>query len=128
MNNSSERTAQLLWAELVTVAEAQVTQAGLWPEGEKPERVPQGGGEAGALGIARVTPGRLSVSRAGLLRGLLWSLPLQNRVWPGGQQEHLTKGNGDSSAGECFPPPHWHSSFYSRNNPAPTSIFSDLYS
>ena len=42
MNNSSERTAQLLWAvELVTVAEAQVTQAGLWPEGEKPERVPQ---------------------------------------------------------------------------------------
>lgn len=42
MNNSSERTAQLLWAvELVTVAEAQVTQAGLWPEGEKPGRVPQ---------------------------------------------------------------------------------------
>lgn len=42
LNNSSERTAQLLWAvELVTVAEAQVTQAGLWPEGEKPERVPQ---------------------------------------------------------------------------------------
>ena len=28
LNNSSERTAQLLWAvELVTVAEAQVTQA-----------------------------------------------------------------------------------------------------
>ena len=42
LNNSSERTAQLLWAvELVTVAEAQVTQAGLWPEGEKPGRVPQ---------------------------------------------------------------------------------------
>lgn len=41
MNNSSERTAQLLWAEMVTVAEAQVTQAGLWPEREKPERVPQ---------------------------------------------------------------------------------------
>ena len=44
MNNSGERTAQLLWAELVTVAEAPGTQAGLWPEGEKPERVPQGRG------------------------------------------------------------------------------------
>lgn len=37
----TERRIQLLWAVvLVTVAEAQVTQVGQWPEGEKPGRVP----------------------------------------------------------------------------------------
>lgn len=66
LNNSSKKGAQLLWAvELVMVAEAQVTQAGLWPEGEKPGRVPQGGG-AGALGRAQVTqPGSVLPGLAG---------------------------------------------------------------
>lgn len=54
-----------------------------------------------ALGEAQVTPVRCKATRAGLLRSLTRSLPLQNSVWPGGQQEYLTKDNGDSSAGEC---------------------------
>lgn len=89
---------------------------------EARESSPEGGG-AGALGRAQVTPGRPSASTAGLLRGLLWSLPLQNCVWPGGQQKHLTKDNGDSSAGECFPSPHGPSSFYARNSPRKTPIY-----
>lgn len=73
----TKRRAQLLWAvEPVTVAEAQVTQAGLWPEGEQPGREGSpGGGTAEALGRAQVTPARLLAARAGLLRGFAWSLP-----------------------------------------------------
>lgn len=89
----TKRRAQLLWAvELVTAAEAQVTQAGLWPEGEKPGReCSPGGGVAEALGRAQVTPSRLKAARAGFLRHFTWSLPLQNCIWPGRKQEHLTK-------------------------------------
>lgn len=89
----TKRRARLLWAvELVTVAEAQVTPAGLWPEGEKPGREgsPEGG-VAEALGRAQVTPARLKAARAGLLRPFTWSLPLQNCIWPGRKQERLTE-------------------------------------
>lgn len=57
----TRRRAQLPWGVvLVTAAEAQVTQAGLWPEEEKPGREgsPEGG-VAEASGRAQVTPARL---------------------------------------------------------------------
>lgn len=87
--------------ELAAAAETQSPRLGC-DQRRKSREVPQG--EEG-LGRSPGDPGQVQDCWRWSAQRLDIVFPLQNRVWPNGQQEHLTKDNGDSSAGECSPHP-----------------------
>lgn len=115
----AKRRAQLLWAgELVTVAEAQVTQARLWPEGRVPPR-------AKGLGLWE-DPRQAQGWQAGLLRSVTWYLPAQNRVGQAGHRS-IWQRTMVILQQVSAPAPHWPAPLCARSPgwgayPAPSVI------